>query len=184
MKVLEVIVKLIKKKVSEATNLQCIKFLSYMISCMTFTSNAEPIYAIYQLHRVIVIHAAELTRKAEEQSELRLSVPEQLLTTNSIVRGQKEAINLSLSLRVILQLKQYLQAKFKISEEQLLSYEQSEKHKNFGQLRVNENIQPMRITVKEAPLNITADVYHEYLYNFMDLVEHFNSAKDRTTQNV
>ena len=78
----------------------------------------------------------------------------------------------------------YLQAKFKISEEQLLSYEQSEKHKNFGQLRVNENIQPMRITVKEAPLNITADVYHEYLYNFMDLVEHFNSAKDRTTQNV
>ena len=133
---------------------------------------------------MIVIHAAELTRKAEEQSELRLSVPEQLLTTNSIVRGQKEAINLSLSLRVILQLKQYLQAKFKISEEQLLSYEQSEKHKNFGQLRVNENIQPMRITVKEAPLNITADVYHEYLNNFMDLVEHFNSAKDRTTQNV
>ena len=184
MKVLEVIVKLIKKKVSEATNIQCIKFLSYMISCMTFTSNAEPIYAIYQLHRVIVIHAAELTRKAEEQSELRLSVPEQLLTTNSIVRGQKEAINLSLSLHVILQLKQYLQAKFKISEEQLLSYEQSEKHKNFGQLRVNENIQPMRITVKEAPLNITADVYHEYLYNFMDLVEHFNAAKDRTTQNV
>ena len=49
---------------------------------------------------------------------------------------------------------------------------------------MNENIQPMRITVKEAPLNITADVYHEYLNNFMDLVEHFNSAKDRTTQNV
>ena len=42
---------------------------------------------------------------------------------------------------------------------------------------MNENIQPMRITVKEVPLNITADVYHEYLYNFMDLVEHFNLQK-------
>lgn len=177
MKVLEVVVKLIKKKVSEATNLQCIKFLSYLISYMTFTSYEEPIYAIYQLHRVIVLHAVELTRKIEkEHSEPRLSFSERSLNTNSVIEVQKEAINLSLCLHVILQLKQYLQAKFKISEEQHLSYTQAEKQKQNGQLRVNENIGPLTITVTEAPLNITEDVYHEHLSNLMDFVQPLNSA--------
>ena len=98
------------------------------------------------------------------------------MNTNSVIEVQKEAINLSLCLHVILQLKQYLQAKFKISEEQHLSYTQAEKQKKNGQLRVNENIGPLTITVTEAPLNITEDVYHEHLSNLMDFVQPLNSA--------
>ena len=61
---------------------------------MTFTSYEEPIYAIYQLHRVIVLHAVELTRKIEkEHSEPRLSFSERSLNTNSVIEVQKEAIN-------------------------------------------------------------------------------------------
>jgi len=41
---------------------------------------------------------------------------------------------------------------------------------------VNENIGPLTITVTEAPLNITEDVYHEHLSNLMDFVQPLNSA--------
>ena len=68
----------------------------------------------------------------KEHSEPRLSFSERSLNTNSVIEVQKEAINLSLCLHVLLQLKQYLQAKFKISEEQHLSYTQAEKQKKNG----------------------------------------------------
>jgi hypothetical protein len=83
---------------------------------------------------------------------------------------QKEAINLSLCLNVIYQLKQYLQEKFKIRDEQLLPHMQSEKL-NFGQLRVNENIEPLNITVTDVPLKYTEIAYHEHVSNLIDLVE-------------
>ena len=54
--------------------------------------------------------------------------------------------------------------------------ELAEKQKKNGQLRVNENIGPLTITVTEAPLNITEDVYHEHLSNLMDFVQPLNSA--------
>ena len=170
MKVLEVIIKLIKKQVSEAANLHFIKFLSYLISYMTFTSNAEPTYATHQLHRVIVLHATELTRKVEEHSEPRLPLSDRFLITKSAMQVQKEAKNLSLCLNVIYQLKQYLQEKFKIRDEQLLPHMQSEKL-NFGQLRVNENIEPLNITVTDVPLKYTEIAYHEHVSNLIDLVE-------------
>jgi cohesin loading factor subunit SCC2 len=170
MKVLEVIIKLIKKEVSEAANLHFIKFLSYLISYMTFTSNAEPTYATHQLHRVIVLHATELTRKVEEHSEPRLPLSDRFLITKSAMQVQKEAKNLSLCLNVIYQLKQYLQEKFKIRDEQLLPHMQSEKL-NFGQLRVNENIEPLNITVTDVPLKYTEIAYHEHVSNLIDLVE-------------
>jgi hypothetical protein len=119
---------------------------------------------------VIVLHATELTRKVEEHSEPRLPLSDRFLITKSAMQVQKEAKNLSLCLNVIYQLKQYLQEKFKIRDEQLLPHMQSEKL-NFGQLRVNENIEPLNITVTDVPLKYTEIAYHEHVSNLIDLVE-------------
>lgn len=172
---LDIILKLLTQNVCLPEKRRYVEFLSYLISCLPFSSNTEPIYAICKLQRIVILRAAPLARLIEtsEKEKLRddeviLMEPESL--SNQSLNDRKHTFHLSVNLTIILQLKQYLQRKFKLSEEQFRSYNLSTKSKSLGCLKLQENIGPLQIVTCDLPLVLTEEVYRECTTKFLGLL--------------